>query len=128
MFNRTLMDLKASTFENQRFHVAVLGRNPMIVLEPRQFRPPEQRATRSWLDPQGRFHDWLFVDLQKEFWNIGIQMVLRVTEVHLTPDNPRYEGEDWHVEGQMVSLYQSTNSFMDPLWYLLDAECSLYPK
>lgn len=75
MFNQTLIDLKAPGYSNQRFHVAQLGREPMIVKEPAEFRPPEQRATSQWLDSQGGFRDWLFVDLEKEFikkkiWNV----------------------------------------------------------
>ena len=108
MFNETLIDLKAPGYQNQRFHLAVLGRDPMVEKEPREFRPPEERASTNWLDPQGRYHDWIFVDLKKEFWNIGLQMVLRVTEICLTPEQPHYEGEDWHVEGQMVRCRSQT--------------------
>lgn len=101
MFNQTLMDLKAPGHSNQRFHVAVLGREPMIVKEPAEFRPPQQRATSQWLDSRGRFQDWLFVDLKKEFWNIGLQMVLHVMEIDLNPENSCYEGEEWHVKGRL---------------------------
>ena len=101
MFNQTLTDLKAPGYSNQRFHVAVVGRDPMIVKEPGDFHPPQQRATRQWLDSQGRFQAWLFVDLEKEFWNIGLQMILRVTEINLTPEKPRYDSEEWHVQGRM---------------------------
>ena len=100
MFNQTLIDLKAPGYSNQRFHVAELGREPEIVIEPAEFRPPEQRATRQWLDSQGGFRDWLFVDLKKEFWNIGLQMILSVKEFELTPEKPCFEGEEWHVNGR----------------------------
>lgn len=101
MFNQTLMDLKAPGHSNQRFHVAVLGREPMICKEPAEFRPPEQRATSRWLDSQGRFQEWLFVDLKREFWNVGVQMILRVMDIDLSPEKSYYEGEEWHVEGRM---------------------------
>jgi hypothetical protein len=101
MFNQTLIDLKAPGYSNQRFHVAELGREPMIVKEPAEFRPPQQRATSRWLDSEGRFREWLFVDLKKEFWNIGVQMILRLMDIDLSPGKPFYESEDWHVEGRM---------------------------
>ena len=100
MFNQTLIELKAPGYSNQRFHVAELGRTPMIVKEPAEFRPPQQRATGHWLDSQGCFRDWLFVDLKKEFWNIGLQMILSIKEIELNPEKSGYEGEDWHVNGR----------------------------
>ena len=102
MFNQTLIELKAPGYENQRFHVAVLGREPLIVREPGDFRPPEERATKTWLNSENQFKDWLFVNLKKEFWNIGVQMILQVTEINLSPENTEYIGEEWHVQGQMV--------------------------
>lgn len=44
MFDQTLIHLKSFDHSNQRFYVAVLERNPMIVKEPRDFRPPQQRS------------------------------------------------------------------------------------
>ena len=101
MFNQTLIHLKAPGHSNQRFHVAELGREPMIIKEPGEFRPPQQRSTRDWLDSRGRFQDWIFIDLKKEFWNIGLQMILRVTEISLNRQTPHYEGEDWHIDGRL---------------------------
>lgn len=97
------MELKAPGYQNQRFHVLVLGRDPEIIKRPGSFRPPEQRATEQNLDDQGRFRDWLSVDLKREFWNIGIQMVLHVKHIRLDAEHPQYEGEKYHVQGQMVN-------------------------
>lgn len=102
MFNQTLIDLKAPGYQNQRFHVAELGRVPEIVKEPGEFRPPEQRSTQQNLDSEGNYRDDIFVDLKREFWNIGLQFVLKVTNIELQPDRPQYDGEEWHIEGQMV--------------------------
>ena len=99
LFNHTLIDLKAPGWQNQRMHLAVLGRDPLIQREPDPFRPPEQRAL-DWLDHQGRYQDVILVDLKKEFWNIGVQMVLQLRDINLTPEEPDYEGEPWHVQGQ----------------------------
>ncbi len=35
------------------------------------------------------------VDLKKDFRNIGIQIILRLRHINLTPENPDYKGEDW---------------------------------
>lgn len=72
----------------------------MIMREPGSFTPPEQRAWNSWLDHQGRYRDVIFVDLKREFWNIGLQMVLQMREIDLTPEKPEFEEDDWHVKGQ----------------------------
>lgn len=72
----------------------------MIIREPGFFQPPEHRARAQWLDHQGQYQDFIFVDLKREFWNIGLQMVLQMRDIYLTPEQPEYEGEDWHVHGQ----------------------------
>lgn len=100
LFNRTLIDLKAPGYQNQRIHLVRFGRTPFINREPGSFRPPEQRAYGHWLNHIGQYKPSIFVDLKKEFWNIGLQMVLHVREINLTPSNPSYSGEEWHVQGQ----------------------------
>ena len=99
LFNSTLIDLKAPGWQNQRLHLAMLGREPMIQRDPGSFSPPEQRAF-DWLDQKGRYQDVIFVDLKKEFWNIGVQMVLQLRDINLTPETPNYEAEMWQVQGQ----------------------------
>ena len=101
LFNQTLIDLKAPGYTNQRFHVAVLGREPMIFKEPGDFLPPEERTTRQWLDSDGRFQDFIFVDLKREFWNIGLQFIPHVFEIKLSPNtSTSYPGEPWHIQGR----------------------------
>jgi hypothetical protein len=95
-----LIDLKASGYQNQRFHLAELGRDPMIMREPGSFTPREQRAWNSWLDHQGRYRDVIFVHLKREFWNSGLQMVLQMREIDLIPEKPEFEEDDWHEKGQ----------------------------
>ena len=100
IFNRIIMALKAPSYENVRLHVADLGREPMIKKDVDDFCSPEQRAISDFVDAQGRYRDWLFVDLKKEFWNIGLQFVLHIQEINLTPNRPHFKGEEWHVQGQ----------------------------
>ncbi|KAL8904481.1 MAG: hypothetical protein Q9207_003245 [Kuettlingeria erythrocarpa] len=112
LFNRTLMDLKAPGYHNQRIHLVCFGRDPFIDREPGPFRPPEQRAYSKYLTHDGGYQDWILVDLKREFWNTGIQMVLHIQEIDLTPDNPRYEGEEWHVQGQTNERVCATASYV----------------
>lgn len=100
LLNRSLISSKAPDYGNIRLHVAVMGRDPFIKKDVDDFRPPEQRATKTWIDSQGRWQDFIFVDLKKEFWNIGLQAVLDIQEITLTPQKTNYEGEEWQVQGQ----------------------------
>ena len=40
LFNQSLMELKAPGYQNQRFHLIELGRDPEIIKHPGHFRPP----------------------------------------------------------------------------------------
>ena len=112
MINRTLIESKAPGFENVRLHVAVMGREPIIKKDVDDFRPPEKRSYKTWLDSQGRWQKFIFVDLKKEFWNVGLQMVLHVQDIDLTPEQPHYEGEDWHVQGQRNERICATATYV----------------
>ena len=101
-FNKALIDLKAPGYQNQRIHLADITRRPVVDRDAGQFQPPEHRAYKRWVDDQGHYHDFIFVDLKREFWNIGLQFILQMRDVDLTVDNPTYEGEEFHVQGQCV--------------------------
>jgi hypothetical protein len=63
-------------------------------------------------EPYGRFKapdyqepgDW--VDLRSEYREHGLQVIVKLANIELTPENPEYEGGSWHIEGQMVSFFQ----------------------
>jgi hypothetical protein len=40
------------------------------------------------------------VDLKRE--HNRIQVIVKLANIHLTPEKPKYEGGTWHVEGQLV--------------------------
>jgi hypothetical protein len=61
----------------------------LVLPEPEEFKP---RSTGS------------SVDLRKEFGQRGLQVIVKLANIHLTPDKPMYEGGTWHVEGQLVGL------------------------
>lgn len=58
-------------------------------------------------EPVGKFkppHDnneGMLVDLRRDYGQSGLQVIVKLANIHLTPENPRYEGGSWHVEGQL---------------------------
>ncbi|KAG6844881.1 hypothetical protein H0H87_002716 [Tephrocybe sp. NHM501043] len=43
------------------------------------------------------------VDLRRDYGNSGLQIIVKLANIHLTPEQPLYKGGSWHVEGQLVS-------------------------
>ena len=41
-------------------------------------------------------------NLRKQFGGTGLQVIVKLANIHLTPEKPTYEGGTWHVEGQLV--------------------------
>ncbi|KAK2764408.1 hypothetical protein FQN54_009102 [Arachnomyces sp. PD_36] len=58
---------------------------PVVLPEPEEFQPPLEKT----------------LDLQEEFGHRGLQIIVKLANIHLTPEKPEYEGGTWHVEGQM---------------------------
>ena len=44
------------------------------------------------------------LDLREKYGKRGLQVIVKLANVELTPDKPEYEGGTWHVEGQLVSF------------------------
>jgi hypothetical protein len=61
-----------------------------VLPEPEKFRP--------------RFAPGSALDLKKEFGQRGLQVIVKLANIHLTPEKPTYDGGTWHVEGQLVRL------------------------
>ncbi|KAB2580842.1 hypothetical protein BFW01_g6895 [Lasiodiplodia theobromae] len=52
---------------------------------------PQPRAYRPTPSPD--------YDLRREFAAQGLQVIVKLANIHLTPSNPSYAGGSWHVEG-----------------------------
>lgn len=63
--------------------------------EPLIFGPPKKTIATHPADA---------VDLRRDYGHRGLQVIVKLATIYLTPDKPSYEGGSWHVEGQMVSL------------------------
>ncbi|KLJ06216.1 hypothetical protein EMPG_10365 [Blastomyces silverae] len=61
-----------------------------VLPEPRKFEPTMTPS----LSPGS-------VDLKKEYRKSGLQVIVKLANIHLTPEKPKYNGGIWHVEGQL---------------------------
>ncbi|GKZ29777.1 hypothetical protein AbraIFM66950_006407 [Aspergillus brasiliensis] len=61
---------------------------PILLPEPGQFR-----------SPQPIWNDW--VNLRRSFHETGLQVIVKLATIELTPERPEYEGGSWHLEGQL---------------------------
>lgn len=50
------------------------------------------------------------LNLREEFAERGLQVIVKLANIHLTPEKPEYGGGSWHVEGQLVSALSSLMS------------------
>lgn len=62
-------------------------KSKLIQPEPGRFQPPKERES---------------VDLTRDYK--GLQIVVKLANIVLTPEKPSYEGGSWHIEGVLVSL------------------------
>lgn len=67
----------------------------------RDFVPFEQRA-----ETAGAHR----IDLRSKFPD-GIQVIFKLANVHLTPESPRYDGSNWHIEGCLNEHIAATALF-----------------
>lgn len=45
------------------------------------------------------------LSLRSQFGKHGLQVIVKLANIELTPEKPKYHGGVWHVEGQMVRCY-----------------------
>lgn len=108
MLNSTLMAVKTAQLFYPRIDPEQrTSRENLPDTEPGHYRSCEFRLRAGKLVENGTLPTSLRVDLQKEFWDIGIQAVIQIFGIDLDQDRPRYPGEDWHVQGQLVSSIHS---------------------
>ena len=47
------------------------------------------------------------VDLRRDYSQCGLQIIVKLANIELSPQKPEYEGGSWHVEGQLVCIRPS---------------------
>lgn len=55
-----------------------------------------------------------YVQLKRDFGHRGLQIIVKLANIHIIPDKPKYPGGAWHVEGQLVGTHLSANSERSP--------------
>ncbi|GAQ10473.1 hypothetical protein ALT_7794 [Aspergillus lentulus] len=62
----------------------------------RPVKPPETGPISLWLD---RLRSENPIDLQTTFRARGLQVIVKLANIELTPETPRYTGTPWHFQG-----------------------------
>ena len=71
----------------------------------RVVRPEPEKFTFPRRDLHENGEEINRVDLKKEFSERGLQIIVKLANIHLTPEKPNYAGGTWHVEGQLVRVH-----------------------
>lgn len=67
--------------------------------------PTKAYTTRPRAEPGRR------VDLAKDFSDNGLQVIVKLANIHLTPTSPTYPGGSWHIEGQLNEHIVATSLY-----------------
>jgi Protein of unknown function (DUF4246) len=65
--------------------------------EPGEFVPPPERVDD--------------LDLRRDFGSSGLQIIVKLANIQLTPEDSSYYGGTWHVEGQLVRHRNNLGAF-----------------
>lgn len=74
--------------------------------EPESFAPPtvsEWMREQYFIEGTDDLLPSKSVDIRRDYSHRGLQVIIKLANIHLTPEKPEYEGGTWHVEGQLVS-------------------------
>lgn len=77
--------------------------------EPGAFHPPTVRnhmRSEYFVPGTDTLRPEMTVDLVRDYRHRGLQVIVKLANIELTPEKPSYEGGSWHVEGQLVSIYK----------------------
>lgn len=78
-----------------------------VVVQPdaEKFQLPSvrQHMEAEYLDPVTRgLKEEMKVNLKRDYRERGLQVIVKLANIELTPEKPEYEGGSWHIEGQLV--------------------------
>lgn len=76
-----------------------------VVVQPDagKFQVPSVRA--EYFNPMTQeLKEEMKVNLRRDYANRGLQVIVKLANIELTPEKPDYEGGSWHIEGQLVSI------------------------
>jgi hypothetical protein len=52
-----------------------------------------------WAHADERDHEYYDIKLQEQFRQKGLQVIVKLASIELTPEKPKYAGGSWHIEG-----------------------------
>lgn len=52
-------------------------------------------------DTSGDDHDYYSLRIQDDFRDEGLQVIVKLSSIELTPEKPEYEGGNYHIEGML---------------------------
>ncbi|KAF8874335.1 hypothetical protein BD779DRAFT_257282 [Infundibulicybe gibba] len=88
---------------NERRKEWIRDMRVVVQPEPKAFQPltVPDRWESEYLQEDGTLKPDMTIDLRRDFCEKGLQVIVKLANIHLTPENPEYPGGSWHVEGQL---------------------------
>ena len=117
-------DESEDDFSERRWNYVDANRKA-IQPEPGKFQPPYMRENINKKTynprpfPQEAFYEEgsdkpraeMTVDLVRDYSHRGLQVIVKLANILLTPEKPKYEGGTWHVEGMLVRIIEIACQF-----------------
>lgn len=135
LWNRTLTPLKGYNLNYFQERPRIQYTRVEYEIDPRDIpeeQQPHQQAGESEMDFWERKEAWAdsirrvklpepgeftpplpmklehIVDFKNDYAHRGLQIIVKLANIELTPEKPEYAGGTWHVEGQLVRCSLST--------------------
>lgn len=100
LFDKTLTIIATpSRFWSPRIDVERSGNYDRPNREPGEYQPQEARTRPEYIKPDKNPRP---LALRNDFRDTGLQLVLEISNIILTPEFPSKPSTDWHVQGRMV--------------------------
>lgn len=91
---------------NERREEWYVATRRVVQPEPGAFVPPtvsEYAKEQYFAEDTNNLSPEDSVDLRRDYAHRGLQVIVKLANIHLTSEKPEYEGGTWLVEGQLVS-------------------------
>lgn len=69
---------------------------PQLVWEPDPYHAWRAKGVHKYIDVD---HELYSISLQNTFKKKGLQIIVQIGSIELTPECPSFAGEDWHIDG-----------------------------
>ncbi|KAL8830091.1 MAG: hypothetical protein Q9170_005894 [Blastenia crenularia] len=106
LFNKSLTIIQTpSKFFSLRINVEDRANGPLPNREPGVFQSPEERIRPEYLGSKGKPRKKPVVNLQQDFREAGLQLVLEVASIGLHPEQLTFPSQEWHIQALPVNTY-----------------------